>query len=168
MTNIRLFSFVLCLATIAFHSNSFAQQKHTQKKTTQSKTTTTSSKVAVILNVTLGNTSIGDSVMTPEEFNRRVAEGMRVKNPEFPDAKVNGFDFTYLERNIYEDSVGNFIPVVDVLTERCPGDTFTHVAINAMKYRAKAGDTAVFNNMQLLLPGGRTAFGREFKIILKD
>lgn len=167
MKTIHLFVFFLLLGCCVLTTTADAQKKQVQKKTVKSKTAA-SGKTAVLLNVTLGKSAIADSVMTPEEFNRRVQEGLKVANPEFPNALVNGFDFTYMERNIYEDSVGNFIQVVDVLTERCPGDTFTAVAKSAMRYRAKAGDTALFNNMQLLLPDGRTGIGREFKIVLQE
>lgn len=106
--------------------------------------------------------------MTPEEFNRRVEEGLKVADAHYSGAVFEGFDFTYLERNIYEDSVGNLIPVVDALTERCPGDTFTTVAKNAMRYRAKNGDTALFNNMRMRLPDGRLGIGREFKVVIQN
>lgn len=163
--------FVLMAAALLggslFTLPALAQQKKTAHHTARSKTAT-DPKMGVLLNVTLGNSAIGDSVMTPEEFNRRVQEGLKVANPQFPDARVQAFDFTYLERNIYEDSVGNFILVVDELTERCTGDTFSTVARGAMLSRAKAGDTAVFDNMQLHLPDGRKGFGRSFRIVLQE
>jgi len=125
------------------------------------------SKVAVLVPVTLGNSTVKDSVMSPEEFNRRVKEGLKISDSRFSGAVMEGFDFTYMERNIYEDSVGNYIPVLDVLTERCLGDTLTPIAISAMSYRAKHGDTALFNNIRMKLPDGRVGIGREFKIVLQ-
>lgn len=144
-----------------------AQQRQGSGKASKA-AAATSKPTAVLVSVTLGNSTVNDSVMTPEEFNRRVKEGLKVADPRFAGAAMEGFDFTYMERNIYEDSVGNFIPVVDVLTERCPGDTLTPVAISAMSYRAKHGDTALFNNIRMRLPDGRLGIGREFKIVLQN
>src|SRR6187402_3586317 len=39
--------------------------------------------------------------------------------------KVEGFAFTYGERNLYEDSVGNLMWITDYLTEYCYGDTLS-------------------------------------------
>ncbi|MGZ7142769.1 hypothetical protein ACXWOE_10135, partial [Streptococcus pyogenes] len=69
-------------------------------------------------------------------------------------ARVAGFIFNYKERNIYEDSVGNIIPVTDLLMEYCPGDTLTPAISASIYQRTKRGDTAYFDDIRVVWPGG--------------
>jgi hypothetical protein len=80
---------------------------------------------------------------------------------------VTGFKFSYAARNMYEDSVGNLISVVDFNSEYCFGDTLTPGIKTSLSYRTKAGDTAYFDAIDVKLPGGGMAEGRPMKIVIK-
>jgi len=36
---------------------------------------------------------------------------------------VTGFDFSYAEQKLYEDSMGKVVLMIDMSSEYCPGDT---------------------------------------------
>ena len=70
--------------------------------------------------------------------------------------KVISFDFTYAERKLYEDSVGNLMIIPDYLHEHCDGDTLTGDIKNNLFSRTKAGDTVYFDNVLVVRFKGKT------------
>jgi hypothetical protein len=90
--------------------------------------------------------------------------------------KVLSFDFTYAERNLYEDSVGNLMVTAEYLGDHCPGDTISGGVKALLADRIKSGDTAFFDNVLLVhyknnsttatLPDSTAFLGKGMKFIL--
>lgn len=76
--------------------------------------------------------------------------------------KVAGFEFAYSERMIYEDSLGNLMPVNDYMSEYCPGDTLTAGIAGSIYYRIKPGDTLYINRVTVFKASGN---GEDNKIM---
>lgn len=90
----------------------------------------------------------------------RATDSMGKKYP------VSGFDFSYSERNLYEDSVGNLMYVNDYFTEYCAGDTITRAISKNIYYKTKPGDTAYFDNIKVWEKGRTIPTKHGMKFIL--
>ncbi len=86
--------------------------------------------------------------------------------PAEPGWQVRGFEFTYAERGMYEDSAGNPLMVVDYLTEFCPGDTLTKNIKTLLPSRVKRGDTAYIANIRLEDASGKMASGKPLRVMI--
>jgi hypothetical protein len=87
--------------------------------------------------------------------------------------RVIGFDFTYGERNLYEDSVANLMVVTDYLHEYCPGDTLSAGITATLFDRTKPGDTVFIEKVKVVrkvgetfLPDSTAILGRSFKCVI--
>ena len=85
--------------------------------------------------------------------------------------KVTGFDFSYAEQKLYEDSSGNMVMMTDMSAEYCPGDTLaSDIAYNVhmlksayltdsadipkgLYERVKPGDTLYFDHIKVIKYG---------------
>ncbi len=121
-------------------------------------------KKVVTYPVLLGSSDLSGGVISKQLFDSLLHQGLR---PQDPEARVAGFLFNYMERNIYEDSVGNIIPVTDLLMEYCPGDTLTTAISSSIYYRTKRGDTAYFDDIRVVWPDGKEGRGKGLKFILR-
>ena len=83
-------------------------------------------------------------------FDSLMKQGLSSHDSLGNNYKVTGFDFTYAERNLYEDSVANLMYVYDYQLEYCPGDTLS-AGISAQLYtRTKPGDTVFFDKIRVV------------------
>jgi len=73
--------------------------------------------------VYLGNSQFAGGPIKKDIFSGLLKQGLTSKDSLGNKYKVIGFNFVYAERNIYEDSVGNLIAIMDYSNEYCPGDT---------------------------------------------
>ncbi len=121
-------------------------------------------KKPVIYPVVLGNSELSGGTISKQIFDSLLRQGIK---PVDTEAKVAGFLFNYKERNIYEDSVGNLIPVTDLLMEYCPGDTLTPTISSSIYFRTKRGDTAFFDDIRVIWPDGKEGRGKGMKFILQ-
>lgn len=121
-------------------------------------------KKVVTYPVSLGSSDTSGGVISKQLFDSLLRQGLR---PVDPEARVAGFVFNYMERNIYEDSVGNIIPVTDLLMEYCPGDTLTSAIAASIYYRTKRGDTAYFDDIRVVWPDGKEGRGKGLKFVLE-
>jgi hypothetical protein len=74
--------------------------------------------------------------------------------------------FSYGERNLYEDSLGNLIVLTDYLSEWCAGDTVSPAISNNIFYKTKPGDTAYIDQIRVLLPTGKEAAAMGLRFVL--
>jgi hypothetical protein len=79
---------------------------------------------------------------------------------------VQGFAFTYAERALYEDSVGNPLILTDYMTEYCFGDTLSKNIKLLLPSRVKAGDTVYIANVKVQPAEGKTVLGRSTRIVI--
>lgn len=153
MNRSRLLTLVLLCALVPFR---FVAAQDSDKN----------KKVVVGPPMALGNSGDTGSTMTATLFNTIARQGLKVADPKYGGAVVTGFSFTYGEHNVYEDSAGNFMGVIDYLTEYCPGDTLTVAIAASLIDRTKAGDTAYFDDIHLRLADGKTMIGKPLKIAI--
>lgn len=114
--------------------------------------------------VFLGNSEVsGVSAVSKAVFDSLVKQGLRSDSGRV----VSGFKFSYAERNVYEDSVGNLISMVDFNSEYCFGDSLSGSIKAGLPFRTKPGDTAYFDAIDVKLPGGGIVEGRPMKIVIK-
>ncbi len=79
---------------------------------------------------------------------------------------IEGFAFTYAERALYEDSVGNPLIITDYMTEYCLGDTLSKNIKLLLPPRIKAGDTVYIADIKVQSPAGKAVFGRPARIVI--
>jgi len=102
--------------------------------------------------------------ITKEEFDALAPQGVRLKDSG--GAYIEGFTFTYGERHLYEDSVGNDKLVIDYLSEYCLGDSLSPIISKTLPYRTKPGDTAYYDGIQVRMPDGRAAAAKPMKFVI--
>jgi hypothetical protein len=145
----------LCLVTISV----WAQKAGKDKKPA------TKAAPAVVKEMTiyLGNSTLDSGRIAKPLFDSLMKQGLKV---EGNNGTVSGFSFTYAERGIFEDSVGDPIERVELLTEYCKGDTLPHLIKNTLPNRTKNGDTAFFDRIIVRLPDGNETSGKPMKFII--
>ncbi|MBL7718305.1 MAG: hypothetical protein JNL72_05660 [Flavipsychrobacter sp.] len=119
--------------------------------------------------VFLGNSNISGKELTlPKRvFDSLMLQGLTARDSAGNPLQFHGFVFTYGERNLYEDSVGNLIVLTDWLTEYCPGNKLAENVINNnFLQRTKGGDTAYIDEVKLVDDKDRSKLGRGMRIVL--
>jgi hypothetical protein len=157
---IRRIPLLLAGAALFLITAAYAQNKGA-KKVVQTKPVAPSKPV---MEVTLGQSERVGGNISKREFDAMAPQGVRIKNPQ--GAFIEGFSFTYGERNMYEDSAGNPKPVTDYLTEYCMGDTLSPIISHTIAERTKPGDTAYYDDIHIRLPNGKPAIGRAMKFVI--
>jgi hypothetical protein len=162
MMNRRL----LLIAAIALLVTAAYAQRKTPKASTPAASATPMAKPAgkPVMDVVIGNSNYSGGNISKGEFDANAVHGVRIKNAQ--GAYVEGFSFTYGERNLYEDSVGNEKPVTEYLTEYCMGDTLSPIIRNTIAQRTKPGDTAYYDDIHIRMPDGRAALGKSMKFVI--
>jgi len=122
----------------------------------------------------LGNSDYCRGTIRKAELDQLLKQGISCHDSTGRKYKVLGFDFTYAERNLYEDSVGNLEVLSEYLNEHCPGDTLA-ASISATIYdRTKAGDTVFVDNVLVVrynknnqpMPDSTAFLGRGIKLVV--
>ncbi len=95
---------LLFVAAIALlFTAAFAQRKPAKDKTPAKPLT---GPAKPVMEVAIGRSSNwSGGAISKSEFDAIAPQGMRIKNPQ--GAFIEGFSFTYGERNLYEDSMAN-------------------------------------------------------------
>lgn len=117
-----------------------------------------------VMTVTVGASEYTGGNISKTEFDRIAPQALRIKDAQ--GAFIEGFSFTYGERNMYEDSAGNPKPVTDYLTEYCMGDTLSPIISQTIAARTKPGDTAYYDDIHIRLPSGKPAVGKSMKFVI--
>ena len=118
--------------------------------------------------VYLGRSEITDGAkLTKRAFDSLLRQGLTAKDSVGNPYKVEGFAFTYGERNLYEDSVGNQMWVTDHLVEYNFGDTLSTFLLNNITGRSKGGDTVYIDNITLRSDTRGGALGRALRLVLQ-
>jgi hypothetical protein len=116
--------------------------------------------------VYLGKSDLYNGTISKHLFDSLVLQGITSKDSTGKVYTVTQFGFTYAERNLYEDSVGNPIIVADYLADICFGDTLNALLKANIPERSKAGDTVFFDGIILKSPEGYNARGKAMKFVL--
>lgn len=161
----RIIMFSCFAASLFLSSNMLAQQV----KKGSTKRTSTAGEVPVNptqLQAYLGRSDKHGGSITKHEFDKLLRQGLTAKDSLGYSYRVDGFNFSYAERNLYEDSVGNLMILTDFLSEFCTGDTVSPAVANNIYFKTKAGDTAYFESVKVVLPDGRKLPARSMKFVL--
>lgn len=105
----------------------------------------------------LGNSSYSGGLIPKTTFDALLKQGITAKDSIGNTYKVSEFMFSYAERNLYEDSVGNLMYLTDFFAERCLGDTVNLGISRNIYYKTKPGDTAYIDNIKVI-DGGKQLF----------
>lgn len=133
--------------------------------TTKAKTNVKTSKAPMVF-ACLGKRCQRDGQISKASFDSLLKEGISAKDSFGKNYTVDGFSFSYGERNLYEDSIGKLIILTDFLTEFCIGDTITPSVRNNIFFKTKAGDTAYFDQIKIVLPDGHKQMVKSLRYIL--
>lgn len=103
-------------------------------------------------------------VISEKDFDAVAPRGVHIKDPQ--GAFIEGFAFTYAERNLYEDSAANEKLVTEYFSEYCMGDTLSPIIAQTIADRTKPGDTAYYDDIHIRLPNGKSALGKPMKFVI--
>jgi hypothetical protein len=160
MNRIANMLLLLILAVIA-GGGLFAQQKADSKQTQHG------ALKIYEPNVYLGKSEFRDGPIQKNAFINLMKQGLTAHGTHGDLYTVVGFDFSYAEQKLYEDSTGNIVMMIDLSSEYCRGDTLSSdiaYARNMLKSvyltdssdipkglydRVKPGDTLYFDHIRL-------------------
>jgi hypothetical protein len=124
-----------------------------KKEENKSAVTKVSAGTTKIVNSYLGRSSYYNGTISKRVFDSLLRQGVTARDSFGNNFKVDGFTFSYAERNLYEDSVGNLITLTDFISEFCSGDTLSRGLSLNIYEKTKPGDTAYFDNIKIISPG---------------
>ena len=101
-------------------------------------------------NVYLGHSDYSNGTIKKNTLDNLLKQGITSHDSTGKKYKVVSFDFTYAERNLYEDSVGNLIVVPEYLNQHCDGDTLNANISSTIYDRTKAGDTLFIDHIMVV------------------
>lgn len=118
--------------------------------------------------VYLGNSDIDSGVVTEQVFDSLLKQGFTARDSNGRIFHVNSFMFTYCERNLYEDSVGNPLILTDYLSEFCFENKLKDYQLEALVDKSKWGDTLIIEKIMLTSADSAkaTGFGKAMKLII--
>jgi hypothetical protein len=160
-----------CLCAETLH----AQKKGAKKQPAQKVPEKTEAAPKVVRNflpdVYLGASDYRGGVIRKPAFDSLLKMGLRSRDSLGNKYQVQGFDFTYGERNIYEDSAANLQLITDYQLEYCPGDTVSRGISSSIYERTKAGDTIFIDKIRVArlrgdVPDSITIVGRPMKCVI--
>lgn len=158
--------FTICCMAVALSLVAQSQKKDAQAAADEKSKDAKPKSKAKSIPVYLGKSDLNNGVISKRVFDSLILQGVTSKDSTGKVYAVTQFGFTYAERNLYEDSVGNPIIVADYLADICFGDTLTALLKANIPERSKAGDTAFFDGIILKSPEGNNARGKAMKFIL--
>lgn len=107
------------------------------------------------------------SSMEVSKFQQLMNQPLCGKDSNNNTYKVDGFEITYAERGLYQDSTGLPIISTDYSTGECKGDVISAEWKKAFMERAYKGDTVFFDHIVVRRPDNSTYKCKTVKIILK-
>jgi hypothetical protein len=143
----------------------WAQKKKDTKKA-ETAAPAAKPKYALLVPAYLGHTSLTGGTLPKPVFDSLLKQGISAKDSSGNAYTVKGFRFNYAELNLYEDSVGNLVKLMDYFIEFCPGDTITSTIAGSIYQRTKPGDSVYIDDIQLLKPDGGSAAGKQMKFVI--
>jgi hypothetical protein len=118
--------------------------------------------------VYLGNSDIDSGLVSEQVFDSLLKQGFTARDSSGRIYTVNSFMFTYCERNLYEDSVGNPIILTDYLSEFCMKGKLEDYQLEAILDKSKRGDTLIIEKIMLTSADSAkaTGFGKSMKLTI--
>lgn len=118
--------------------------------------------------VYLGNSDIDSGVVPEQVFDSLLKQGFTSRDSNGRVYNVNSFMFTYCERNLYEDSVGNPLILTDYISEFSFENKLKDYQLEALIDKSKWGDTLILEKIMLTSADSAKAngFGKAMKLII--
>lgn len=117
--------------------------------------------------VYLGQSQYKGGPIPKAKFDELLHHGITSKDSLGNKYNIIGFMFTYVERNLYEDSVGKLMIVPDYIAEYCEGDTIGVDISTSLYERIKQNDTVYFDNITLRKQAdGSGAYGKPMRFVI--
>lgn len=118
--------------------------------------------------VYFGNSDIDSGLVPKQVFDSLLKQGFTSRDSNGREFNVNSFMFTYCERALYEDSVGNPIILTDYLSEFCMKGKLEEYQLEALLYKSKPGDTLIIEKIMLTSADSAkaTGFGKAMKLVI--
>lgn len=117
--------------------------------------------------VYLGQSQYKGGPIPKAKFDELLRHGLTARDSAGNKYNVLGFMFTYVERNLYEDSVGKLIIMPDYLSEYCEGDTIGTNIATSIYERTKQNDTVYFDDISLRKQAdGSGGVGRPMRFVI--
>ena len=153
----------LILALVCF--GIVVAQNKKSKGSTSAKTSPKKSKYPFKASpVFLGNTNFRYGTMPKRLFDSLVNEGLTAVDSAGTKGKVVEFRIYYKQRNLYEDSVGNYYTDFELLTDMSKSNKLNSYV--AIQDKTKKGDTAIFDDILVLLPDSVIVQGLGMKFVI--
>jgi hypothetical protein len=114
--------------------------------------------------VYLGNTKLRSGNIPKRSFDSLVAQGLTAVDSAGTPGKVIEFRIYYKERNLYEDSLGNYYTDIEMLTDLSKSNKLNSYVV--LQDRTKKGDTAIFDDILVLLPDSVVVQGVGMKFVI--
>ncbi len=144
--SVKVILFIFLLA-VGFHL--LAQQK-SNGKAANAEQSPSNSKKALFPTVYLGRSEFKGGAISKAEFDRLLKQGLTSSDSLGNKYKVVDFDFNYIERELFEDSIGNMKVMTEILYEHCKGDTITRNISSGIYDRSKPGDTVYIDQVSVV------------------
>lgn len=114
--------------------------------------------------VYLGHTNLRGGAISKHIFDSLVNEGLFATDSAGVKGDVIEFRIYYKQRNLYEDSVGNYYTDTEMLTDLSKGNRLNSYV--AIQDRTKRGDTAIFDDILVRLPDSLIVRGVGMKFVI--
>ena len=121
--------------------------------------------------VYMGAGSFCGGPVQKDMLNKYLGQGLEGRDSLGNRYKVIGFDFTYAEKNIYEDSTGYPMVVMDYTNEPVKGNVPGTDILQVVGDKLKPGDTVFFDHIRVVrytsanetVPESAAIMGKGFK-----
>jgi len=146
----RTVNILLLVLFSAIGVNLLAQQAAKGKTEGKQPANATAGKKIFLPPVYLGKSEYRNGPIKRETFKELLKQGLTSHDSLGNRYRIVGFQFSYAERMVYEDSLGNLQMVMDYASEYCPGDTMTAGIAESIYERVKPGDTLYFDRINVV------------------
>lgn len=160
MKRFLLFSLVVTLSIGIV----WAQNKKSKSEKTKTMQTSKPKYKYKASPVYLGNSDVRQGVVPKHVFDSLMAQGLTAKDSAGTVGTVTQFRIYYKERNLYEDSLGNYYTDVEMLTDLSKSNKLNSYVV--LSDRTKKGDTAIFDDIVVMLPDSIMVQGLGMKIVI--
>ncbi len=108
------------------------------------------SKAYTVVIPYLGHSDYKGGLIPKTAFDSLLKQGISARDSAGNFYPVGGFTFSYKQKNLYEDSVGNLIYITDFFSEYCMGDTMSAAIAENLLSNTRIGDTAYIDQVKVV------------------
>jgi hypothetical protein len=156
-----------CFLFILFILVGVCNPVFSQDKTTGASASSISAgKKYPVVNTYLGNSTLKNGNITIKKFDSLIHQGLKAKDDAGVKYTLLNFNFTFGERNLYEDSVGELKIMTDYQLVKCFGDSIMTTVLLDVKERLKVGDTLYFDKVLVNRPDNTTTYSKSMKFAI--